>query len=119
MLERTEYRRMSLTIMEVLNVIYQTAPGQGNAFYRELKAAGIDVSTRQEDGLICYEFFQSFEDADKIILLEIWKDTKSRFAHKNTQHFKRLTELYDEFPVQFEVRSYHVDDSRKEEAEQI
>lgn len=57
--------------MEVLNVIYQTAAGQGTAFYQALKAEGIDTATQKENGSICYEFFQSMESQDKILLLEI------------------------------------------------
>lgn len=95
--------------MEVLNVLYQTAAGQGCAFYQALKAEGIDAATRRENGSICYEFFQSLESPDKILLLEIWSDEKSRFGHKNTQHYKRLTELYDAFSVKIDVRAYHVE----------
>ncbi len=96
--------------MEVLNVIYQTAAGQGTAFYQALKAEEIDTATQKENGSICYEFFQSLENPDKILLLEIWSDEKSRFGHKKTQHFKRLTELYDAFSVKFDVKAYHVED---------
>lgn len=94
--------------MEILNVIYQTKEGKGAAFYKQLCADGIAAATRAETGSIAYDFYQSMENPDLILLLEIWSNEETRAKHKTTEHYKHLTELYNEY-----VSSYTVNDYKK------
>ena len=58
----------------VLNVFYQTKPGQRDQFVEQVKEQGVLSKTRAEDGCLCYEYFDAREDPDRLFLLEIWAD---------------------------------------------
>ena len=94
--------------MEILNVIYKTKKGLGTAFYKQLCVDGINTATRAETGSIVYSFYQSMDNPDEILLLEIWDSYETRIKHKRTEHYKHLTELYKQY-----IDSYTVNDYKK------
>ena len=92
--------------MEILNVIYKNKKGMGETFYKHLCSDGIAEATRSETGLITYNFYQSMDNPDEILLLEIWSNEETRAKHKTTKHYKRLTELYQEYVDSYTVNAY-------------
>ena len=92
--------------MEVLNVIYKAKKDMGPAFYKTICENGIIEATKAEKGLLTYHFYQSMENTDEILLLEIWSDEETRLRHKTTEHYKCLTELYQEFVDSYTVNIY-------------
>ena len=50
----------------VLNVFYQTKPGQRDQFVEQVKEQGVLSKTRAEDGCLCYEYFDAREDPDRL-----------------------------------------------------
>ncbi len=92
--------------MEILNVLYKAKKGKGIQFYNELREAGIVQATRAEKGLMAYDFYQSLEDPDTLLLLEIWEDEETRAKHKTTDHFEHLTRLYEIYIASYTVNVY-------------
>ena len=60
----------------------------------EMKADLIDAakqcvaSTRQEDGCISYELFQSMLDPNKLVFVEEWESAEYLPAHSKAEHMK-------------------------------
>ena len=79
--------------MLVLNVIFKCAPGKREELRELVRAEGIDVASRNEEGNYKYEFFLSTEDSDDILLLEWWKDVDAWQYHRTLPHYKKLDEI--------------------------
>jgi len=66
--------------MEIRLVVTITAkPGKGAELARAFSQRAID--TRKEDGCNQFEAFVSADDADKVVILERWRDQAALDAH--------------------------------------
>ena len=92
----------------VLNVTYRCENGMREAFLDKIKAEGIDLGSRNEEGNICYEYFFSTSTSDVLFLLEKWKDAEAVEFHKKQPHFLRLGELKSEFVEETTIEKYEV-----------
>ena len=83
--------------MVVLNVTYKCKPGMKEAFLEAIKAEGLDVACRNEDGNIKYDYYFPVDDSDEMLLVEKWRDADALDAHGKQPHFARLGELKNEY----------------------
>lgn len=96
--------------MLVLNVIFKCAPGTREELRDLVRAEGIDVASRNEEGNFKYEFFMSTEDPDDILLIEWWKDVDAWMAHRTLPHYKKLDEIKKGRVLSAEIRKYFTDE---------
>ena len=96
--------------MLVLNVIFKCAPGTREELRELVRAEGIDVASRNEEGNFKYEFFMSTEEPNDILLLEWWKDVDAWMEHRTLPHYKKLDELKKGRVLSAEIRKYFTDE---------
>lgn len=96
--------------MLVLNVIFKCAPGTREELRELVRAEGIDVASRNEEGNFKYEFFMSTEEPDDILLIEWWKDVDAWMAHRTLPHYKKLDEIKKGRVLSAEIRKYFTDE---------
>ena len=90
----------------VLNVFYQTKPGQRDQFVEQVKEQGVLSKTRAEDGCLCYEYFDAREDPDRLFLLEIWADEAAMERHQSSEHMALLRRIKEEYVVNTRIKRY-------------
>jgi quinol monooxygenase YgiN/quercetin dioxygenase-like cupin family protein len=64
----------------------QGRPGTGDAVKRELLS--LTAPTRAEPGSIAYDLYQSADQPDRFMRLEVWRDAQALEDHKGTSHLK-------------------------------
>ncbi len=96
--------------MLVLNVIFKCAPGKREELRELVRAEGIDVASRNEEGNFKYEFFMSTEEPDDILLIEWWKDVDAWMAHRTLPHYAKLDEIKKGRVLSAEIRKYFTDE---------
>ena len=96
--------------MLVLNVIFKCAPGKREELRELVKAEGIDVASRNEEGNFKYEFFMSTEDPNDILLLEWWKDVDAWMTHRSFPHYAKLGEITEGRVLNKEIRKYFTEE---------
>lgn len=96
--------------MLVLNVIFKCAPGTREELRNLVRAEGIDVASRNEEGNFKYEFFLSTEDPNDILLLEWWKDVEAWQYHRTLPHYKKLDELKAGRVLSAEISKYFTEE---------
>ncbi len=79
--------------MLVLNVTFKCEPGKREELRELIRAEGIDVAPRNEEGNHKYDFYMSTEDPDDIFLVEFWEDVDAWMHHRTLPHYARLDEL--------------------------
>lgn len=97
--------------MLVLNVIFKCAPGKREELRDLVRAEGIDVDSRNEEGNFKYEFFMSTEEPNDILLLEWWKDVDAWMHHRTLPHYKKLDELKKGRVLSSEISKYFTDEN--------
>ena len=96
--------------MLVLNVIFKCAPGTREELRELVRAEGIDVASRSEEGNYKYEFFMSTEDPNDILLIEFWKDVDAWMHHRTLPHYAKLDESKKGRVISAEIRKYFTDE---------
>jgi len=64
----------------------QGRPGTGDEVKRELLS--LTTPTRAEPGAVRYDLYQSADQPDRFMRLEVWRDAEALEAHKATPHLK-------------------------------
>lgn len=77
----------------MLLVTYTALPGQRDAFLSEVAAAGLQSKIQQEDGCLRYDYFRSVQDADELLLVEVWTSEAQQKQHMQHSNMAQLTQI--------------------------
>lgn len=55
------------------------------------------ILSKNENGCLLYDIFQSKIDNTKFIVIESWKDKESLKWHKNSKHYKNYKSKFERF----------------------
>ena len=90
--------------MVIVHAFFQIKDNKGNDFLK--LSHEIVENTKNEEGNISYDLFESSCDSNKFIMVEKWKDKQSLSKHEEFPYFKNfiqsIKELLDE-PIKVEV----------------
>ena len=89
------------------NVTYNLRNKKREEFLEKLEEMGMAIRSRVEEGCIMYEYFASTEDENKLILVEKWENTAAQQAHTQTDHFKELGQIKDEYVLDTLIEKYY------------
>lgn len=81
----------------MLLVTYTARPGQREAFLNEVAAAGLQSKIQQEDGCLRYDYFRSVQDADQLLLVEIWASEGQQKQHMQHSNMAQLTQIKNRY----------------------
>lgn len=98
---------MSLTV----NLFYTGKNGSARAFAQEMLDSGTVAAIRAEDGNERYEYFQSVDDPETVLLIDQWRDQEAIDAHHASPMMATLASLRDKYDLHMQVRRYVDDDS--------
>lgn len=92
--------------MIILHVTYVMNPGEKENFLTAIKAAKIDLATRNEIGCLQYDFFYAAQNDDKVLLVEKWETIDALNAHVKMPHYKCLADLKLKYVKSTTVEKY-------------
>ena len=90
----------------LLHVRYTCRPGKAEAFVAALKDSGLQSAVRAEDGCLQYDYHISCEEADTVVLIELWRDAAALAAHQNQPHMGRLPALKEPYVTATSVERF-------------
>ena len=91
---------MTLTI----NILYKGKDSK--KFAKEMTEKGIVDRIRAQKGNIKYEYYQSLEKDDEILLLDIWKNQEALDIHHQSPMMTEIMQLREKYDVRMEVHKY-------------
>ncbi|MBR0373283.1 MAG: antibiotic biosynthesis monooxygenase [Mogibacterium sp.] len=97
--------------MLVLNVTYKCVPGKREELRAAIRAQGIDVASRGEDGNFKYDFYLSTEDPDDLLLVEHWRDVDAWMTHRTFPHYEQLNELKKDLVISTSIQKAFADEA--------
>ena len=104
---------MSLTV----NLFYTGKDGSARAFAQEMIDSGTVAAIRAEDGNERYDYFQSLDDPETVLLIDQWRDQEAIDAHHASPMMAMIAKLREKHDLHMQVRRY-VDDDTMPESDQ-
>lgn len=101
---------MSITV----NIRYRGKNGAAKRFAEEMISGGTVADIRNEVGNLKYEYFQSLDDPETILLIDSWEDQKAIDIHHASPMMKTITELRQKYDLHMTVERYKSEDTMPE-----
>ncbi len=101
---------MSITV----NLRYKSKNGSAKKFAEEMVSTGTVDKIRNEDDNLRYEYYQSLEDPETILLIDSWKDQQSIDVHHDSPMMKTIMELREKYDLHMTVERYISDEGMPE-----
>lgn len=101
---------MSITV----NIRYKGESGAAKKFAEEMISGGTVADIRNEAGNLKYEYFQSLDDPETILLIDSWEDQKAIDIHHGSPMMKTIMELRQKYDLHMTVERYKSDDTMPE-----
>ena len=77
-------------------------------------SSGTAKAIRNESGNLRYEYYQSVDDPETILLIDSWKDQESIDVHHASPMMKTIMELREKYDLHMTVERYISDDEMPE-----
>lgn len=90
---------MSITI----NIRYRGNNGSAVEFAKEMTSSGTVAKIRNEEGNLRYEYYQSLNDPETILLIDSWENAEAIDRHHASEMMKTITELRNKYDLHMEA----------------
>ena len=93
---------MSITV----NLRYTGADGNARKFAEEMISSGTVDAIRAEEGNLRYEYYQSLDDPETILLIDSWVSQEAIDAHHATPMMATIAALREKYDLHMTVERY-------------
>ena len=98
---------MSITV----NLRYKGKDGAAKRFAEKKTKSGTVEKIRNEAGNLKYEYYQSLDDPETILLIDSWEDQESIDVHHASPMMQTIMELREKYDLHMTVERYVSDNS--------
>ena len=103
-IEDKQEKNMSITV----NLRYTGVDGNAKKFAEEMVSSGTVDAIRAEKGNLRYEYFQSLDDPETILLIDSWVDQEAIDAHHATPMMNTIAKLREKYDLHMTVERYTI-----------
>ena len=96
--------------MITVNLYYKGVNGSARAFAEEMESSGIAADIRKEPGNLRYQYFQSLDDPETVLLIDSWTDQAAIDAHHASPMMTRLAALREKYDLHMTVERFVSED---------
>ena len=93
---------MAITV----NLRYTGTEGNARKFAEEMVSSGTVDAIRAEEGNLRYEYYQSLDDPETILLIDSWASQEAIDAHHATPMMATIAALRDKYDLHMTVERY-------------
>ena len=93
---------MSITV----NLRYTGTDGNARKFAEEMVSSGTVDAIRSEDGNLRYEYYQSLDDPETILLIDSWANQEAIDKHHATPMMDTIVRLREKYDLHMTVERY-------------
>lgn len=93
---------MALTV----NLRYTGENGNARRFAEEMTKSGTVAAIRAEAGNLRYEYFQSLEDPETILLIDSWENQEAIDIHHASPMMATIASLREKYDLHMTVERY-------------
>ena len=93
---------MAITV----NLRYSGKNGNARKFAEEMTASGTVDAIRQEAGNLRYEYYQSFDDPETVLLIDSWEDQAAIDIHHASPMMATIAALREKYDLHMSVERF-------------
>lgn len=93
----------------VVNLYYTGENDSAKRFAEEMEKTGVTQRIRNEPGNERYDYFQSLNDSETILLIDQWRDQQALNAHHASPMMHKLANLREKYDLHMRVERYVTD----------
>ncbi|MBQ2658384.1 MAG: antibiotic biosynthesis monooxygenase [Erysipelotrichaceae bacterium] len=93
---------MAITV----NLRYTGKNGNALKFAQEMTSSGTVDLIRAEKGNLRYEYYQSLDDPETVLLIDSWQDQEAIDVHHASPMMKTIAELREKYDLHMSVDRY-------------
>ena len=93
---------MSITV----NLRYTGTDGNAQKFAEEMISSGTVDAIRAEEGNLRYEYYQSLDDPETILLIDCWANQEAIDKHHATSMMDTIVRLREKYDLHMTVERY-------------
>lgn len=86
---------MAITV----NLRYTGIDGNARKFAEEMTSGGTVAAVRAEAGNLRYEYYQSFDDPETVLLIDSWEDQAAIDAHHASPMMATIASLREKYDL--------------------
>ena len=98
---------MAITV----NLRYTGENGSACRFAQEMTTSGTVAAIRAEAGNLRYEYYQSLDDSETVLLIDQWTDQTAIDAHHASPMMGTIAALREKYDLHMTVERYVSDES--------
>ena len=106
---------MAITV----NLRYTGKDGSARKFAEEMTSGGTVAAIRAEAGNLRYEYYQSFDDPETILLIDSWEDQAAIDAHHASPMMTAVTALREKYDLHMTVERYRSEETPASEEQYV
>ena len=100
--EDKQEKSMSITV----NLRYTGTDGNARKFAEEMISSGTVDAIRAEEGNLRYEYYQSLNDPETILLIDSWANQEAIDKHHATPMMDTIAKLREKYDLHMTVERY-------------
>ena len=100
--EDRQEKSMSITV----NLRYTGTDGNARKFAEEMVSSGTVAAIRAEEGNLRYEYYQSMDDPETILLIDSWANQEAIDKHHATPMMDTIAKLREKYDLHMTVERY-------------
>ena len=100
--EDKQEKSMSITV----NLRYTGTDGNARKFAEEMVSSGTIDAIRAEEGNLMYEYYQSLDDPETILLIDSWTNQEAIDKHHATPMMDTIAKLREKYDLHMTVERY-------------
>ena len=98
---------MAITV----NLRYTGNNGAARRFAEEMTDSGTVAAIRAEAGNLRYEYYQSFDDPETILLIDQWRDQAAIDVHHASPMMAEIARLREKYDLHMTIERFVSDES--------
>ena len=102
--QEKQEQNMSITV----NLRYTGTDGNAKKFAEEMITSGTVDAIRAEEGNLRYEYYQSLDDPETILLIDSWANQEAIDKHHATPMMDTIAKLREKYDLHMTVERYTV-----------
>ena len=98
---------MSITV----NLRYTGKDGAARSFAEEMVSSGTVAAIRNEAGNLRYEYYESLDDPETLLLIDSWENQEAIDVHHASHMMQKIMELREKYDLHMTVERFVSDDT--------
>ena len=89
-----------------VNIYYSGENGNARKFAEEMETSGTAAAIRNEAGNLKYEYFYPVNDAETVLLIDVWENQNAIDVHHASPMMAKISALREKYNLHMKVERY-------------